>query len=635
MNILQSRKNLNLLLLLVWIAIGAALRFTNLTLKSPWTDEFATLVFSLGNSFQAVPLDEAISLETLLHPLKPNPEAGVGVVWHHLLTEDHHPPLYFMLAHGWMQLFPTSGEYISLWAARSLPAFFGVLSIPGMYGLGWLAFRSQVVAQFAAAMMALSPFGIYLAQEARHYTLGIIWVIASLCCLVVAVQHLKRRTPLPIGVVLAWVLVNSFGIATHYFFSLTLFAEGIALMGLGLWHYRLRWKRGIAEGAGGAGGAGGAEITFKAYPSSIGNTRLSSGRETSGESYLEKTSAANSLTWWRILAAVMGTVVGGLVWLPVLQGGYEPQMADWMMLNRESLLSWINPIFQTLAAWITMVSLLPVESSSLEVVLAAGVVMMGFFIGVIPFVYRGGKTLVRQEQTRWETGVLAGFVLSAIALFFAITYILGKDLTRGARYHFIYFPAVILLVAAALAVIWKTSHRLPNLSPWRNRGQIVVVMVGVMGLLSGITVVNNLGYQKYYRPDLFVPIIEQASSSPVLIATTHNTLVQTGEMMGIAWELRNHNSSAINNPQFLLAHQDQYRCQGLTCPASITLKQTLAQMPRPLDIWLVNFKATVADLPNCYAEDSSEYQVGVDGYNYQLYHCLADNYEGSSASELP
>ncbi|MEQ9367806.1 MAG: glycosyltransferase family 39 protein [Coleofasciculus chthonoplastes F3-SA18-01] len=602
---MQSRKKFNLLLLLVWIVIGAALRFTNLTLKSLWTDEFATLVFSLGNSFQAVPLDEAISLQTLLHPLKTNPDAGVGLVWHHLLSEDHHPPLYFMLAHRWMQLFPTSGEYISLWAARSLPAFFGVLSIPAMYGFGWVAFRSQVVAQFAAAMMAVSPFGIYLAQEARHYTLGILWVIASLSCFVVAVQHLKRRTPLPIKVVLVWVLVNSLGIATHYFFSLTLFAEGIALMGLWLWHYCVGWKPGI------------------------------NARETPVESYPDKNLAPKSLNWWRILAAAMGTGVGGLVWIPVLQGGYEPQMADWMMLNRESLLSWINPMFQTLAAWITMVSLLPVESSSLGVVFAAGVGMIGFFVWVIPFVYRGGKTLVRQAQTRWQTGVLAGFVLSAISLFFAITYILGKDLTRGARYHFVYFPAVILLIAAALAVIWKLSQKLPNLSPWRNRGQIVVVMVGAMGLLSGITVVNNLGYQKYYRPDLFVPIIEQASPFPVLIATTHNTLVQTGEIMGIAWELKNHASSTIKNPQFLLAHQNEYRCQESTCPASTTLEQTLAQLPRPLDIWLVNFKATVADLPNCYAEDFSQNKVGVDGYHYQLYHCLANDYEGSSASDLP
>jgi len=42
---------------------------------------------------------------------------------------------------------------------------------------GW--FRSRLVGQIAAAMMAVSPYGIYLAQEARHYTLAILLIIAS------------------------------------------------------------------------------------------------------------------------------------------------------------------------------------------------------------------------------------------------------------------------------------------------------------------------------------------------------------------------------------------------------------------------------------------------------------------------
>src|SRR4028119_1759402 len=137
----MSRRWFHPLLLTLWIAIGAGLRFTQLAGKSPWTDEFATLVFSLGNSYQTVPLDQAISLETLLQPLQPNNSAGASAVIHHLVTEDHHPPLYFVLAHWWMQLFPTSGEYISLWVARSLPALLGVASIPAVYGLGFLAFR--------------------------------------------------------------------------------------------------------------------------------------------------------------------------------------------------------------------------------------------------------------------------------------------------------------------------------------------------------------------------------------------------------------------------------------------------------------------------------------------------------------
>ena len=614
-----SSRWFQLILLFVWIAIGAGLRFTHLAGKPPWTDEFATMVFSLGNSYQTVPLDQAISLDTLLQPLQPNPTAGASAVMHHLFTEDHHPPLYFVLAHWWMQLFPASGEYISLWVARSLPALLGVISIPAMYGLGWLAFRSRLVAQLAAAMMAVSPFGVFLAQEARHYALGILWVIASLCCLVVAVQHLKRRTPIPLWLVLGWIVVNSLGIATHYFFILTLTAEAIALIGL--------WSS---------------------------DSRLASRCKNKPEELSPNSQFPIPYPcWWRIGAVAVGTLVGCLVWVPVWQMSHDTQMTQWIMSDR-TFLSWLNPIFQSLAAWITMLSLLPVESPALLVVIISGVVMIGFFLWAIPIFYRGIKVLLGQPDTRLATGILGGFVLGAIALFYGITYFLGTDLTRGARYNFVYFPAVIVLVGAILSLNWATastpnfkqspdtetlfsqntklsSPSTPNFSYFRTRGKVAVAIIWIMGLLSGVTVVNNLGYQKYYRPDLLVPIFQKASSAPVLIATTHNTLVQTGEMMGIAWEFQRADASkeSVLKPQFLLAHQDQEQCvslQGTDCRASTTLQQTLAQLSRPLDLWLVNFKAPVEqDLPNCFAEETSQYQSSVDGYQTQLFHCLSSD----------
>lgn len=649
------------LLLLVWIAIGAGLRFLALTGKPPWTDEFATLVFSLGNSFQRVPLDQAIPLATLLQPLQPNPSAGASQVIHHLITEDHHPPLYFVLAHWWMQWFPNSDGYVSLWAARSLPALLGVASIPAIYGLGWLAFRSRLVAQLASAMMAVSPYGVFLTQEARHYALGILWIIASLGCLVVAIQHLQRRTPLPIGVALCWVVVNALGIATHYFFSLTLCAEAIALVGLRILGsplapmLRKRWL-----------------IPDAPFP------------------------MPNSL-WHRIYAVAAGSLAGCLAWVPVWRMSYDSQMTQWIMSGDRSLLTLLNPIFQSLAAWITMLALLPVESPRLLVVITSGLAMLIFFIWAVPIFYQGLKAQLEQPQTRWTTGVLAGFVLGAIALFFGITYGLGTDLTRGARYNFVYFPAVIVLLGAALAVSWNGSKRgtgqssefkqdnpkshllagewkdkevsepeewkrftlteSEKLSPspqspvlWRSKGKLAVALIWLMSFFSGITVINNLGYQKYYRPDLLVPVIQKASSVPIVMATTHNTLVQTGEMMGLAWELKR--VTDIQNsrlqPRFLLAHQEQEQCviieessnsqgtgQGTksACRASKTLGKAIAQLPRPFDLWLVNFKAPlVPEPPNCFAEDITQYQSSVNGYKTRLYHCLAE--DSQSAQNL-
>lgn len=547
-----STRWLHPLLLLGWLIIGLGLRFTNLTAKPPWTDEFATLVFSLGNSFLPVPLDQAIAPDILLQPLQPNPAATIGDVIHKITTQDSHPPLYFVLAHLWMNLFPPQGKYVSLFAARSFPALLGAVSIPLAYGLGRLAFRSRLVGQLAAAMMAVSPYGIFLAQEARHYTLAIIWVIASLSCLVIATSHIQNRTLLPLWLIICWVGINALGIATHYFFTLTLCAEALVLI-------FLAWQ----------------------------------------QCQQTKTLVFLSSLWWRIYAVALGTAVSGLVWLPsFLDNRYRSSLTEWIQFEGISF-SLLNPIFQAFAAWVTMVMLLPVESANLPVVIVSGLVMLIFAIWATPILVRGWKFQLQQPQTRLATQVLTGVVWGAIALFFILTYIFGIDITRGARYNFVYFPAVIILVGASLAACWYSSPK-------------AVALVWLMGLLSAITVVCNLGYQKYYRPDLLVPIIQQNSQVPVLIATTHKTLVQTGEMMGIARELE---ASAQTNTQFLLAHQKKD-----PDTSTAALENTLKQLPRPFDLWLVNFHAPIAaEVKKCLYQTKS--LPFVDGYEYKLYQC--------------
>ncbi|MBD2251744.1 glycosyltransferase [Nostoc parmelioides FACHB-3921] len=541
------------LLLLAWFIIGLGLRFTNLTAKPPWTDEFATLVFSLGNSFLPVPLDQAIAPDILLQPLQPNPASGIGNVIHNLITEDNHPPLYFVLVHLWMKLFPNQGELVSLLAARSFPALLGAVSIPFTYILGRLAFRSSLVGQLTAGMMAVSPYAVYLGQEARHYTLSMIWVIASLFCLVIATRHIQNRTLLPFWLIILWVGINALGIATHYFFTLTLCAEALVLI-------FLAWQ----------------------------------------QSTQSKTLVFFSSLWWRIYIVAIGTAVAGLVWLPsILENRYRSSLTAWIQVDGIGL-HLINPIFQAFAAWVTMIMLLPIESSQLAVVIASGLVMLIFAIWATPILVRGFKFQLQQPQTSLATQVFIGVVLGAIALFFILTYIFGVDITRGARYNFVYFPAVIILVGASLAVYWRTRKK-------------AVMIIWLMGFISAVTVICNLGYQKYYRPDLLVQVIQQNSQVPVLIATTHKTLVQTGEMMGIARELKL--STSQTSTQFLLAHQE-------TDPntSTVSLENTLKQLPRPFDLWLVNFHApTAAEVKQCLADTKS--LTTVDGYEYKIYQC--------------
>jgi uncharacterized membrane protein len=662
------------LLLLLWVAVGTGLRLIHLTAKAPWVDEFATIVFSLGHSFSPVPLDQAIGVDALLQPIQADSTTGIGDVIDHLLTQSNHPPLYFVLAHLWMRLFPTDDGLVSLWAARSLPALFGILSIPALFGLSLLAFRSRLVAQMAAAMMAVSPFGIFLAQEARHYTLAILFVIASMGCLIVAVQSIYRRTPLPVWVGLTWIVINTLGIATHYFFALTLCAEGLVLVAVA-WRDR---KRGRVE-----------ERKEEMRAGESKDTLISSTTHSASENYphhpitLSPPLAAQTLTkanppnisksWWRISWVAAGTVIGSAVWLPILQSNYDNELTHWIY-DGDPLKSWLEPIGRVLAWLITMLMALPMEFTTLPlpVVIASGLVTVIFLLWVLPILWYGLQLKHFQPDVRLNVQVLGGFVIGALALFFGISYTSGADLTLAPRYHFVYFPVAISLLGAALATSWDTLTPEAKMEPstklrsitvdWkaggvgeaeeaggekvnslnaiqynsarpllcairfpRKGGKKAVMLIWLMGVLGGLTVTWNLGYLQSIRPDFLVDVIQKTSNSPVLIAATHQHHGHTGRMMGLAWQFKHLERSDIDtpstqpitSPQFLLAHTES---NPQSRDPSITLQETVAKLPRPLDVWLVNFHAGV-DLAqqNCFAV--SQRLPKLDSYWYRLYRC--------------
>ncbi|WP_143289461.1 glycosyltransferase family 39 protein, partial [Brunnivagina elsteri] len=354
----QESKHRDLLLLLLWFAIALILRSINLGNKPPWTDEFSTLVFSLGNSFLDVPLDQFISIDVLLEPLKPRVNASTQDVFKHLFTESNHPPIYFILTHLWLRLFPTDGGLVSVWGARFLAVIFGAATVPATYAFSWLVMRSRLVSHLAAIIMATSPYAIFLAQEARHYTLAILWVIASLACFVVATKHINNRTQLPLKIVLIWVVINALGIATHYFFVLTLLAQVAVLIYL--------FIRGLKNRIGEEKEVDRENETYPPFSNAqfpIPNAHY---------------------PWYRIITAVIATAISGAVWIPVfLQNSYGGKLTEWIQGERSGL-AWLNPIFQSLAAWITMISLLPVESPQIPIIIASGVVMLAFFIWITP-----------------------------------------------------------------------------------------------------------------------------------------------------------------------------------------------------------------------------------------------------------
>lgn len=123
------------------IAIGAALRFAALGQESVWGDE----IFSLDLASR--------SLAGILR-------GAAGEV---------HPPLYFMLLKLWLAPW---GD--SLVAARAFSAFASALALIPFAALARRLLGSRA-GLGALALMALSPFQLWYAQETRMYALLIFW----------------------------------------------------------------------------------------------------------------------------------------------------------------------------------------------------------------------------------------------------------------------------------------------------------------------------------------------------------------------------------------------------------------------------------------------------------------------------
>ncbi|MGK7946922.1 MAG: phospholipid carrier-dependent glycosyltransferase, partial [Microcystaceae cyanobacterium] len=502
--------------LLFWTILGAILRFTNLTAKPPWTDEFATMVFSLGNRFEDIPLNQVISAETFLTPLIINSHTTVTDVINLILDKDNHPPLYFVLSHLWIKLFSSPGDYASLWGMRALPCLFGILSIPLVYWLGKKTLNSSLIGHFSAAMMAVSPYGIFIAQEARHYTLAILFVTASIGCFIQAFSKLSQGKYLSYQLIFTWIIVNSLGLSVHYFIGLVIIAEALSLIILLILQIRLK------------------SFSIKYWL---------------------------SLTW-----VALGTATSGLIWIYLsLSKGYGNEMIAWIQRHDYPILGLINPPFQLLSAWITMFTLLPVEADNLAIVIVSGLLMVIFFLWLIPIFYKAIKLSLNNPQTQLETKALLFLISSLLIITFTITYGFGIDITRGARYSFIYFPPIILMIGIALTTIWQhpdfNSAQLIPQKLWialskitPSQSKLTVIMIGLMGFLGALTVLVNLGYQKYYLPNRLVNIIDQTSTVSTLVVAPYISLSQTGEIMGIAWE--SVEQKLENSPNFIILKED-------------------------------------------------------------------------------
>jgi hypothetical protein len=156
-------------------------------------------------------LDEALSVNIARLPLDQLLEA---------LRHDGSPPLYYLLLHGWMDVFGTSTT-----AVRALSGVFAVAALPLM----WLLARrlaDRATAWVALLLLATSPFAVRYATETRMYAMVLALVLAGGLALVAALERPDVRRLAGVAVLTGALML------THYWALYLLTVVGAVLLWL-------------------------------------------------------------------------------------------------------------------------------------------------------------------------------------------------------------------------------------------------------------------------------------------------------------------------------------------------------------------------------------------------------------------
>jgi hypothetical protein len=187
----KNKIRLRNFILFFLVALGALLRFYQLSFFDLWYDE----VYSV------------IHADNLAYFLR-------------VLVHRYQPPLYYMILHLWINLFG-DGEF----AIRFLSSFFGVASIPFVFIIG-KRFYNDYVGLISALVFTICPFHIWYAQEARMYSLSVFFSLVMVFMFLKSVD-LKRG--------FAWwfliVVVSVINVYLNYFTVLLLLPTIIFIAG--------------------------------------------------------------------------------------------------------------------------------------------------------------------------------------------------------------------------------------------------------------------------------------------------------------------------------------------------------------------------------------------------------------------
>ncbi|MDB9513727.1 glycosyltransferase family 39 protein [Kamptonema animale CS-326] len=603
-------KNLShYLALLGIIVLGTALRFWHLDLKPLWMDEVITTLFSLGKNYNDIPLDLVFPLNYLESIFTLKPGVTCSQIAYTVATQSTHPPLFFCLMYQWLNFFHVDSLHSLTWKLRALPALAGVVTIAAIYYLNRVGF-SPAAGLAGAAIMAVSPFAVYLSQEARHYTLPMLLITLALLGFIQIQQHLSRQEQPSHFLWFFWIVINSISFYVHYF-SIIAFCAQVIILIINKGERKKNQEPGINRN----------EKTIrlnaidrnkkleKKLPISILST-----------SSYRAFSLSPSIP---LLLLPFAFLIPGIMTLI----GYSRQSeTDWLKLVNP-----IAPLYQTLAGWVVFYIALPVEKQPLWVQVPAAILMI-IFVGWLGWnLWLNVKQIGSCCQTKMATKMLVDFIVVVLIFFIVIVYIFDKDITLAPRYNYVYFPALCALLGA-------TCIRERKIKLEERKFTYSFFIILLVGILSSVFVTSNFAFQKPYHPHKAVKDMSINSAIPLLVAVGYNNFQDVALGLSFALELRK--VSPHSTPDVYLAFLQRNNLD-IAPPISgyQSVWQSLSRLQNlpagKLNLWVVGAGLGQQDYPlhlSLSGKSSESYEAericNIDlnhyhtvGVSYQLYRC--------------
>ena len=171
------------------LVLGIFFRLVNLDGKVFWVDEaftaFRVSGYTEAEVIQAWAEEPLTTAGELAQYQFPNAERSVvGTVRGLATAEPQLPPFYFVLTRWWVMLF---GDSVAV--MRSFGAIASLATLPLLALLCQALFPARMTAYIAVCLMAVSPFQLIYAQEARPYSLWTLLTVGACWALLRALRR--------------------------------------------------------------------------------------------------------------------------------------------------------------------------------------------------------------------------------------------------------------------------------------------------------------------------------------------------------------------------------------------------------------------------------------------------------------